>query len=101
MDEAKEDKGRRLLGRTASPLQQAGIEAQHCRLLWCDAQPEGGESLFHLMPKPFSIAVVLEHGYKVVSEPREFSVASAGLLEPSLEPQVSARNANRRSKGPD
>src|SRR6266852_3958175 len=88
MDEAKEGKGRRLLGRSASPLQQAAVEVQHCRLLRRDAQPEGGDSLLHLLPKPLSIAVVLEHSYKVVSKPREFGVASATLPEASFEPQV-------------
>src|SRR6266849_3588223 len=88
MDETKEGKGRRLLGRSASPLQQVPVEAQHCRLLRRDAQPEGGESLLHLLAKPFSIAVVLEHGYKFVSEPRELGVASAALPETSFEPQV-------------
>src|SRR5713226_10169876 len=86
VDEAKEGKGRRLLDRSASPLQQATVEAQHCRLLRCDAQPKGGESLFHFLAKPLSITAVLERGYKVVSKPRELSVASATLPETSFEP---------------
>src|SRR5712691_8487856 len=88
VDKTKEGKGRRLLSRAASPLQQAAVEAQHCRLLRRDAQPKGGESLLHLLPKPLSIAAFQERGYKVVSKPREFSVAVATLPETSFEPQV-------------
>src|SRR5262249_49943252 len=87
--EAKEGEAARFLSRSPLPtLQQAAVAVQHCRLLRHDPQPEGCESLVHLLPKSLGVFAVLERGYVVVSEPREFCVTSAGLSEASFEPQV-------------
>src|SRR5260370_10975978 len=88
VDEAKESEGRRFLNLLPAPLQQASVEVQHRRLLRGDAQPKGCQSLFHFAPKSLRVGLVLKRRYVVVCEPGQLSEASAGLLEPSLEPQV-------------
>ena len=57
---AKEGEGRRLLGRSPVPLQQAAVEVQQRCLLGRDPQPKGRQPLFHFLPKPLGIRVVLE-----------------------------------------
>jgi len=86
--EAKEGEGRRLLDQTARSSQQAGVEVQQRCLLGRDAQPEGDESLIHFTAEACRLIVVVERRYVVIREARQFSVASAGLFEPPLEPQV-------------
>jgi hypothetical protein len=88
VDKAKEGEGRWLLGRAPTPLQQATVEVPNGCLLGRDAQPEGGESLLHFLSESRGVLVVAEHGYEVVSEPCQPSVAPAALLEASFEPQV-------------
>src|SRR5499427_8585111 len=89
MGKAKEGEGARLLGRSpGATLQQAAVEVQHGCLLGHGPQPKGRQSFVHLLPKPLSVLAVLEHGYIVIREPREFGVASAGLPEASFEPEV-------------
>src|SRR5438309_1510612 len=88
VDEAKESEGRRSLNLLPAPLQQASVEVQHRCLLRGDAQPEGGQSLFHFLTESFRVGLVLKRRYIVIGEPGQLSEASAGLLEPSLEPQV-------------
>src|SRR5438445_5722134 len=86
--EAKEGEGRRLAGRPTRALQQAGVEVQQGCLLGCDAQPEGGESLIHFAAEACRLVVVVEHRYVIVREAGQLGIASAGLFEPPLEPQV-------------
>jgi hypothetical protein len=50
--------------------------------------PGNRQPLIHFASEPIRIVVVLERSYRVVSESREFGIARAVALEPSLEPQV-------------
>ena len=88
MGETKEGEGCRVDRRSAFPMQQVAVEAQQRRLFGRDVQSEGRQQLFHFLTKTHRIRVVLERRYKVVREARQLRVASAGFLEPPLEPQV-------------
>ena len=89
MGKTKEGEGARPLSRSpCTTVQQAAVEAQHGCLFGHDPQPEGCQSLVQFLAKSLSVFAVLERRYKVVSEPRELSIALAGLPEASFEPQV-------------
>jgi hypothetical protein len=88
VDETKEGERGRSHRRSPAPKQQVAVEAQQRRLLGRDPQAKGCQPLFHFLAEPPGVRLVPKRHYKVIREARQLRVASAGLLEASLEPQV-------------
>jgi hypothetical protein len=86
--EAQEDERVRLPFWSPALEQLVAFEVQQRCLFWRDAQPEGGEPFLHFLSEPRGVREVPKRGYKVVGEAGQPRVASAGLLELPLEPQV-------------
>jgi hypothetical protein len=91
---AKEGEGARFFGRSPwTTLQQTAVEAQHCRLLGHDPQPEGCQSLVHFLPKSLGVRAGLISPAELVEKGHLPRLSDADYVELAirrLEPEAGA-----------